>query len=119
MAKSTVTRIVALESALACMRVQGADPAAIQVVEKMLAQLRAPRKPSNKPSKAAVENSALAAKVVDLMVASGKPFTAKDIAAAMPEIATLQKAVAVMKAAIANGTVAKMKIGSQTVYTLA
>ena len=119
MAKSTVTRIVALESALTCMQAQGADPAAIQVVEKMLTQLRAPRKPSNKPSKTAAENSALAAKVVELMVASGKPFTTKDIVSVVPEIATSQKAVAVMKAAIANGTVAKMKIGSQTLYTLA
>jgi hypothetical protein len=76
-----------------------------------------PKKKSDGPTKAQLENIALAEKAVAYML-DHEGVTAKELASNVEGINTSQKAVAVMRQAITMGKVVKCKVGSQTLYNL-
>ena len=91
--------------------------AAKQVAEKMLASITKPRSKSNAPSKASIENAALLTAVLDILPAieytnDGKPaggYSFANITAKVNGIMTTSKLGAVLKPAIADGTVIKYR----------
>jgi hypothetical protein len=91
--------------------------AAKQVAEKMLASITKPRSKSNTPSKTSVENAALLGDVLKILptieyAENGKPtggYSFVNITAKVNGIMTTSKLGAVLKPAIADGTVIKYR----------
>lgn len=109
MTKSTITRKSALEFAIANLP----ESEYTAVLAKMLEQISKPRKAV--VSKARKMNENLAASVAKNLPAEGA--TTKDIVAmGNPEIATTQKAAAVMRVAEELGLVSKVKDGKKISY---
>ena len=125
MTKSNVTRKSALSiaiTALDYMNTEAIRPealadadylAAIEVMGKMLEQVSKPR--AKAVSKARKANEYLASVIVKQMPADG--MTSKEIVAiGLPDVATTQKAAAVMRVAEELGLVAKIKDGKKISY---
>jgi hypothetical protein len=92
------------------------DAELVQKLESMHAVAIKPRKKSDGPSKTAQANAAILETIVPVIQASGKQWTAKEICNTFSEVATSQKSVALMRQAIADGTIIKVHVGSQTLY---
>lgn len=130
MTKSTYTRKQALSIAITAVNylnteaitiggLTGDDYLAVaDVLANMLAQISKPR--AKAVSKARKMNENLAAKVVKAMAENGTPsLTSKEIAAlGMPDVATTQKAAAVMRVAEELGLAHKVKDGKKISYVL-
>ena len=125
MATKKMTRKDALTVAIDCVK-NGDDSeftlsdldAAVETLTAMLEQLNRPRKVTT--SKARIANENLAAQVRDAMAAQipdKDTFTTKDVVAlGWPEIATSQKATAVLKVAAELGYVNKQADGKKITY---
>jgi hypothetical protein len=110
------TNVSALTALITIARDANADPELIQKAETMLKAASKPRKKSEGPSKTAQANAAILATIVPVIRDSGRAWTAKDISSTFTEVATSQKSVALMRQAIADGTIIKTRVGSQTLY---
>lgn len=105
MAKNTITRADALTAAIALFP---EDAPEREVLTKMLVSITKPRAKSSKPSKASVENSALAVELVKVMREHGvKSVTAKWVSEHVKGVLSTQKATQVLKVAIANGDIVR------------
>lgn len=130
MTKSTITRKQALENALIFCNYANVTALTIEgnegidwvetanVLAKMHEQISKPR--AKAVSKARKMNENLANKIIKAMAENGTPhLTSKEIVAlGMPEVATTQKAAAVMRVAEELGLVAKIKDGKKIFYQL-
>lgn len=106
-----ITRAQALTKAIGYARGCG-DPDTVVVLEKMLAQVTKPRKAA--VSKARKANEGLVDKVYDL---ADDVVTTKDVVAlGIAEIATTQKAAAVLKLAVELGKFEKVVEGKAVTY---
>lgn len=113
----TITRAQAIESALALVKESAAFDDSwnevAEVLQKMHDQLVKPR--AKAVSKARLLNESLALKVKNLLPEDG--LTSKGIVGlGIPEIATTQKAVAVMRVAEEIGIVERVKDGKTITY---
>ena len=118
MTKNTITNAQAL--ALAIELAKGANNNELATkLAKMLETATKPRTKKEGPTKAHKENVKLLEEVMEFIKGNSNPVTAKEVANNVAGIGTVQKAVVVLKIGIANGTVEKIKVGSQTLYTIA
>lgn len=109
--KNTLTRAQALTKAIDYARGCG-DSATVEVLENMLAQVTKPRKAA--VSKARKANENLVDKIVEL---AGDEVTTKDVVAlGIAEIATTQKAAAVLRVACELGKFEKVTEGKKVTY---
>lgn len=118
MAEKKMTRAQALEFAVETIRNYEGDCEAVEVLNKMLIQVTKPRKKSDAPSKARVQNEALAAACVAAMEGHDN-VTSKWLIEHVNGLMTPQKATAVMKIAIESGAVVRNKEGKTVTYSLA
>ena len=117
--KNTMTRAQALQFAMDNIIANCGDDlekcggdVALDVLGKMLAQVTKPRKAA--VSKARKANENLANKVAEL---AGNEVTTKDVVAlGLPEIATTQKAAAVLRVACELGKFEKVTEGKKITY---
>lgn len=114
MANKNMTRAQALEIAIAA--VDNAE--AVAILEKMHAQVTKPRKRSDAPSKARVQNEALAAAAIATMEGH-EAVTTKWLTEHVKGILTPQKCTAVMRIAVDDGRVIRSKEGKTVTYSLA
>ncbi len=106
-----ITRAQALTNGIAYANANG-DKDTAEVLGKMLTQVTKPRKAA--VSKARLANENLAGKVYDL---SAGVVTTKDVVAlGLPEIATTQKAAAVLRVACELGKFEKVTEGKKVAY---
>ena len=122
MAEKKMTRVQALENAIEWIAegAQGADTEMLETVEvlkKMVEQLQKPRKKAEGPSKARVQNDALAYQVADAIAAKGEPVNTKWITEHVSGILTPQKATAVCRVALDLGLIERQKDGKTVTYT--
>ena len=120
MANKEMTRAQALEFALEVLNTYD-DARALEaypVLEKMHAQVTKPRKRSDAPSKARIQNEALAAKCIAAMEGQ-EGVTSKWLIEHVDGLMTPQKATAVMKIAVESGAVIRSKDGKTVSYSLA
>jgi hypothetical protein len=115
MADKGMTRAEALEFAIE--HIDNAEVA--EVLGKMLASITKPRKKSEAPSKARLENERLLAALVEAIKAHGEPVNAKWVTEHVNGIMTTQKAAAVARLGIELGAIAKVVDGRKVTYTLA
>lgn len=110
MAEKKMTRVEALELAVDVINdYYGGDCEAIEVINKMIVSLTKPRKKSTAPSKASIENAALAVELVKTLRECGEEsVTAKWVSEHVRGILSTQKATQVLKVAIANGDIVRM-----------
>lgn len=113
MAEKKMTRVEALNIALET--VENAE--AREVLTKMIEQLQKPRKKAEGPSKARVQNEALAYQVADAIAAKGEPVNTKWITEHVSGILTPQKATAVCRVALDLGLIERQKDGKTVTYT--
>ena len=115
MAEKKMTRLEALNVAIACVEHEEAR----EVLVKMAEQLAKPRKKAEGPSKARRDNERLAAEMVEAIEAYGDRVTPKWVTEHVKGIMTPQKAVAVARVAEELGAIVKEKEGKATYYKLA
>lgn len=118
MANKNMTRAQAIEFAIETIRNYEGDCEAIEVLEKMHTQITKPRKRSDAPSKARIQNEALAAKCIAAMEGH-EAVTSKWLIEHVNGLMTPQKATAVMRIAIESGEVVRNKDGKVVTYSLA
>ena len=118
MAEKKMTRAQAIEFAIETIRNYEGDCEAIEVLGKMHAQVTKPRKKSDAPSKARIQNEALAAECIAAMEGQ-ESVTSKWLIEHVNGLMTPQKATAVMKIAIESGAVVRNKEGKAVTYSLA
>lgn len=113
MAKSAITRVQALDFAIANLDNQEV----VEVLAKMRESLAKPRKKSDAPSKARVENLAL----VDAACAAigDNVVTPKWLTEHVNGILTTQKAAAVMRLGVEVGKIEKVVDGRNVTYKVA
>lgn len=112
--QNTITRAMALEFAMdACKD----NPEIVEVLNKMHESITKPRKKSDAPSKARLENLAL----VDAAVAAmgNNEVNAKWLTEHVRGILTTQKAAAVMRLGVEVGKIHKIVDGRKVSYTVA
>ena len=114
MANKEMTRAQALTNAIALF--EDGSPE-IEVLSKMLASITKPRKKSDAPSKARIENLAL----VDAACAAmgGNEVNAKWLTEHVRGILTTQKAAAVMRLGVEVGKIVKVVDGRKVSYKCA
>ena len=112
MTKATMTRVSALDLAIA--RMDDA-PEARDVLVKMRDSLAKPRKKSDAPSKARVENETLAHALADAIPA-GEAVTTKWVTDHVRGVLTTQKAVAVARVGVEMGLLVKEVDGRKVSY---
>ena len=125
MTNKSMTRAQAIEFAIdniaancmGDMEKTGANEA-IEVLEKMYAQITKPRKKNDAPSKARILNESLAMKCYNAMEGQ-ENVTTKWLIEHVNGLMTPQKVTAVMKILIENGTVVKSKEGKAVTYSRA
>lgn len=109
--KKNITRAQALTNGIAYANANG-DKDTAEVLANMLAQVTKPRKAA--VSKARLTNENLAKKVAEL---AGDEVTTKDVVAlGLPEIATTQKAAAVLRVACELGKFEKVTDKKKVIY---
>ena len=109
--KKNITRAQALTNGIAYANANG-DKDTAEVLGNMLAQVTKPRKAA--VSKARKMNENLVSKIYDL---AGDEVTTKDVVAfGLPEIATTQKAAAVLRVACELGKFEKVVDGKKVGY---
>jgi len=114
--KNTITREQALSNAIAHLSQTGGDPATVEVLEHMLAQLRkAKDKAGATASKAKDANRALAVELH--RVCGDAPFTAANAVGLLPAVMTPQKAVAVLNVGIAEGLFTRGYVKGRALFT--
>lgn len=118
MAEKKMTRAQAIEFAIETIRNYEGDCEAIEILEKMYEQVTKPRKKSDAPSKARLQNEALAAKCIAAMEGQ-ESVTSKWLIEHVDDLMTPQKATAVMKIAVESGAVIRSKDGKTVSYSLA
>lgn len=118
MANKEMTRAQALVFAIETIREYEGECEAITVLEKMHAQVTKPRKKSDAPSKARLQNEALAAECIAAMEGH-ENVTSKWLIEHVNGLMTPQKATAVMRIAIESGAVVRNKEGKTVTYSLA
>lgn len=121
MANKEMTRAQALEFAMKLIEDTSDAPEYVEVHEvlaKMHAQVTKPRKKSDAPSKARIQNEALAAECIAAMEGH-ENVTSKWLIEHVNGLMTPQKATAVMKIAIESGAVVRNKEGKTVTYSLA
>lgn len=121
--KSVQTRAQELAALMKFAKAHGYEGSTAKL-DKVLAQWTAPRAKSDKPSKAAVENANLAAKVLRAMP-EGEAVTGRWIADHVDGFpvgtngtVSSQKVTAVMRLLVDAGKVSKAKVGKAMTYTL-
>lgn len=114
MANKEMTRAQALTNAIALFEVGSPE---IEVLEKMLASITKPRKKSDAPSKARVENLALVDAACAAMGSS--EVNAKWLTEHVRGILTTQKAAAVMRLGVEVGKIVKVVDGRKVSYKCA
>ena len=114
MAEKKMTRVEALNIALETVE----NTEAREVLRKMVEQLSKPRKKAEGPSKARVQNEALAHQVADAIAAKGEPVSTKWITEHVSGILTPQKATAVCRVALDLGLIERQKDGKAVTYTV-
>ena len=114
--QNTITRAMALEFAIDTIR-DAVENGITEVLDKMLQSITKPRKKSDAPSKARVENLAL----VDAAVAAmgNNEVNAKWLTEHVRGILTTQKAAAVMRLGVEVGKIHKIVDGRKVSYTVA
>ena len=116
--QNTITRAEAIEFAIDCIN-EHCDNASdiVEVLNKLHASITKPRKKSDAPSKARVENLAL----VDAAVAAmgNNEVNAKWLTEHVRGILTTQKAAAVMRLGVEVGKIHKIVDGRKVSYTVA
>ncbi len=112
--KNEMTRAQAIENAIALF---APDAPEVEVLNKMLASITKPRKKSDAPSKARIENE----KLVDAAIAAmnGETVNAKWLTEHVRGILTTQKAAAVMRLGVELGKIEKLVDGRKVSYKAA
>lgn len=112
MTKSTITRVAALDLAIERM----ADtPEAVEVLSKLRDSLAKPRKKSDAPSKAKLENARLAQELADAIPA-GESVSTRWVTEHVRGVLTTQKAAAVAREGVALGLIEKVVDGRNVSY---
>ena len=112
MTKSTITRVAALDLAIERM----ADaPEAVEVLTKLRDSLAKPRKKSDAPSKAKLENTRLAQELADAIPA-GESVSTRWVTEHVRGVLTTQKAAAVAREGVALGLIEKVVDGRNVSY---
>ena len=114
--KNEMTRAIALQNAIALFP---DDAPEREVLGKMLQTITKPRKKSDAPSKARVENEKLARDMHDAIQRNGSPVNAKWITEHVRGIMTTQKAAAVARVGVELGIINKLVDGRNVSYTVA
>lgn len=121
MAEKKMTRVEALNVVLEATR-EGFEAEemmeAREVLTKMVEQLSKPRKKAEGPSKARLQNEALAHQVADAIATKGEPVSTKWITEHVSGILTPQKATAVCRVALDLGLIERQKDGKAVTYTV-
>lgn len=118
MANKEMTRAQALVFAIEVIEDHEGECEALNVLRKMHAQVTKPRKKSDAPSKARIQNEALAAKAIEAMEGQ-ESVTTKWLCEHVNGLITPQKCTAVMRLAVESGAVVRNKEGKQVSYSLA
>ena len=126
MAEKKMTRAQAIEFAIdniaancmGDMEKTGANEA-IEILEKMHAQITKPRKKSDAPTKTQILNANLAEKCFEAISEKGEAVTSKWICEHVNGIMTPQKCTAVMRLLVNDGRIVKSKDGKAVVYAIA
>lgn len=118
MANKEMTRAQALVFAIEVIEDHEGECEALNVLRKMHAQVTKPRKKSDAPSKARIQNEALAAKAIEAMEGQ-ESVTTKWLCEHVNGLMTPQKCTAVMRLAVESGAVVRNKEGKQVSYSLA
>lgn len=112
MTKSTITRVAALDLAIERM----ADtPEAVEVLTKLRDSLAKPRKKSDAPSKAKLENARLAQELADA-IPTGEAVSPRWVTEHVRGVLTPQKAAAVAREGVALGLIEKVVDGRNVSY---
>lgn len=120
MAEKKITRVDALDAAIAALEGMENGEPYIEPLRKMRESLCKSRseRPAG-PSKTQQENMALLARVVELLADSEDGMAAGDFVGRIQFVTTPQKATAVLRLGIKTGEVVAEKEGKRTVYRLA
>lgn len=116
MTKSTMTRKDALVSAIAKF---DADAPEVEVLTKLLASISKPRKKSDAPSKARIENLKLVDAAAEAIAAHGEAVSSKWLTEHIRGIMTTQKAAAVMRLGVEVGKIVRIVDGRNVSYNVA
>lgn len=116
--QNTITRAEAIEFAIDCIN-EHCDDAndIVEVLNKLHASITKPRKKSDAPSKARIENLALVDAAVTAM--GNDEVNAKWLTEHVRGILTTQKAAAVMRLGVEVGKIRKIVDGRKVSYTVA
>ena len=115
MAEKKMTRVEALNIAIATCE----NEDACAILTKMVEQMQKPRKKAEGPSKARRDNERLAHEVADAIAAKGERVTSKWVTEHVRGILTPQKATAVAKVGIELGLLTREKEGKAIFYNVA
>lgn len=113
--KNSMTRAEALQNAIALFP---SDAPEVEVLDKMIQSITKPRKKSDAPSKARVENEKLAQDMRDAIQRNGSPVNAKWITEHVRGIMTTQKAAAVARVGVELGIINKIVDGRNVSYNV-
>ena len=119
MAENKITRVDALNAAIAALQQFENGEQYIEPLKKMLASLQKPRSGNEGPSKTQQENMRLLAQMVDLLADAGDGMAAGDFVGRVPFVTSPQKATAVLRMGVKAGQLVAEKEGKRTVYRLA
>ena len=111
--KNEMTRKDALINAIALFP---SDAPEVAVLQKMLDSITKPRKKSDAPSKARVENEKLARDMRDAMLNHNEPVSTKWVTEHVRGILTTQKAAAVARVGVELGIIEKLVDGRNVTY---
>lgn len=112
--KNEMTRKDALINAIALFP---SDAPEVPVLQKMLDSITKPRKKSEGPTKARMENEKLARDMRDAMLTANEPVSTKWVTEHVRGILTTQKAAAVARVGVELGIIAKTVDGRNVTYT--
>lgn len=115
MAEKKMTRVMALELAIEALE---GNEEAIEVLEKMRDSLQKRSDAPAGPSKTRLENEKLLAQMLDLME-EGEGYTAGSFVGRVTYVTTPQKATAVLRLGVADGSLVCEKEGKTNKYRLA
>ena len=115
MAEKKMTRVMALELAIEALE---GNEEAVKVLGNMLTSLSKPRSKAEGASKTRLENERLLAQMLDLME-EGEGYTAGSFVGRVQFVTTPQKATAILRLGVADGSLVCEKEGKANKYRLA
>ena len=119
MAENKITRVDALNAAIAALQQFENGKQYIEPLQKMLASLQKPRTSNAGPSKTQQENMRLLAQMMDLLADAENGMSAGDFVGRVQFVSSPQKATAVLRMGVKAGQLVAEKEGKRTVYRLA